>query len=47
MNPDVPSDDIQNVLDYLSGTNDYYNGYFGSLCMTFNENRGELMLRTD
>lgn len=47
MDPDVPSDDIQDVLDYLSGINDYHNGYFGSLCMTFNEIHGELMLRTD
>ena len=47
MDPDVPSEDLQDVLDYLSGTNDYHNGYFGELCMTFNEIHGELMLRTD
>jgi len=47
MDPDVPSDELQDVLDYLTGTNDYHNGYFGNLCMTFNEVHGELMLRTD
>lgn len=47
MDPDVPSDDLQDVLDYLSGINDYHNGYFGNLCMTFNEIYGQLMLRTD
>lgn len=47
MDPDVSNDDLQDVLDYLTGTNDYHNGYFGNLCMTFNDIRGELMLRTD
>lgn len=47
MDPDVPSDELQDVLDYLSGTKDYHNGYFGSLCMTYNEIYGQLMLRTD
>lgn len=47
MDPDVPSEDLQNVLDYLSGTNDYHNRYLGNLCMTFNEIHGQLMLRTD
>lgn len=47
MDPDVPSDDLQSVLNYLSGINDHHNGYFGNLCMTFNEIHGELMLRTD
>ena len=37
MDPDVPSDELQDVLDYLSGTNSYHNGYFGNLCMTYNE----------
>ena len=45
MDPDVPNDELQEVLDYLNGTNDYHNGYFGNLCMIFNN--GELMLRTD
>lgn len=47
MDPDVLSEDLQDVLDYLNGTNDYHNGYFGELCMTFNEIQGQLMLRTD
>lgn len=47
MDPDVSSDDLQDVVDYLLGINDYHNGYFGNLCMAFNEIRGELMLRTD
>lgn len=47
MDPDVPSEELQDVLDFLSGTNDYHNGYFGDLCMTFNEIHGQLMLRTD
>ena len=47
MDTDVPSEDLQDVLDYLTGTKDYHNGYFGGLCMTFNEIHGELMLRTD
>lgn len=47
IDPDVPSDDLQDVLDYLSGINDYHNGYFGNLCMTFDETHGQLMLRTD
>lgn len=47
LDPDVPNDELQDVLDYLMGINDYHNGYFGNLCMTFNEIRGELMLRTD
>ena len=45
MDPDVPSEELQDVLDFLSGTNDYHN--FGDLCMTFNEIHGQLMLRTD
>lgn len=47
MDPDVPNEELQNVLDFLSGINDYHNGYFGELCMTFNEIHGQLMLRTD
>ena len=47
MDPDVSKDDLQAVIDYLTGTNVYHNGYFGNLCMTFNELHGELMLRTD
>ena len=47
LDPDVSSEELQDVLDYLNGTNDYHNGYFGDLCMTFNEIYGELMLRTD
>lgn len=47
MDPDVSSDELQDVLDFLGGTNDYHNGYFGDLCMTFNEIHGQLMLRTD
>lgn len=47
MDPDVPSDELQDVLDYLSGTKDYHNGYFGDLCMTYNEIYGQLMLRTN
>ena len=47
MDPDVSSEELQDVLDYLTGTNDYHNGYFGNLCMTFSETYGELMLRTD
>lgn len=47
MDPDVPSDELQDVRDYLSGTKDYHNGYFGNLCMTYNEIYGQLMLRTD
>jgi len=47
LDPVVSSEDLQDVLDYLSGTNDYHNGYFGELCMTFNEIYGQLMLRTD
>lgn len=47
MDSDIPSKDLQDVLDYLSGTNDYHNGYFGELCMIFNEIHGQLMLRTD
>ncbi len=47
MDPDVPSDALQDVLDYLSGTNPYHNGYFGNLCMSYNEVYGQLMLRTD
>lgn len=44
MDPNVSSEEFQDVLDYLSGVNDYHNGYFGNLCMTFNEIHGELML---
>ena len=44
MDPDVPSEELQEVLDYLSGIKDYHNGYFGDLCMTFD---GQLMLRTN
>ena len=40
----MSSEEFQDVLDYLSGVNDYHNGYFGNLCMTFNEIHGELML---
>ena len=47
MDPNVPISELQSVLDYLDGANDYHNGYFGNLCMTFNELRGELMLRTN
>lgn len=47
MDSDVSSEELQDVLDYLSGANDYHNGYFGNLCMTFNEIHGQLMLRTD
>ena len=47
MDPDVPNDELQDVLDYLSGTKDYHNGYFGNLCMTYNEIYGQLMLRTN
>lgn len=47
MDADVSNDELQDVLDYLTGKNDYHNGYFGELCMTFNDIRGELMLRTD
>lgn len=47
MDPNVPSDDLQDVLDYLSGAKDYHNGYFGDLCMTYNEIHGQLMLRTN
>ena len=47
MDPNVSSEEFQDVLDYLSGVNDYHDGYFGNLCMTFNEIYGELMLRTD
>lgn len=47
MDPDMSSEELQDVLDYLSGANDYHNGYFGNLCMTFNKIHGQLMLRTD
>ena len=47
MDPDVASEDLQDVLDYLIGINDYHNGYFGELCLTFNKVHGQLMLRTD
>lgn len=47
MDPNVPDEELQDVISYLNGTNDYHNGYFGNLCMTFNDIRGELMLRTD
>ncbi|MDU1325738.1 MAG: hypothetical protein E6933_11160 [Clostridiales bacterium] len=47
MDSEVSDADLQDVLDYLSGTSDYHNGYFGNLCMTFNEIHGQLMLRTD
>ena len=47
MDSNVSAEELQDVLDYLSGTNDYHNGYFGELCMTFNEIHGQLMLRTD
>ncbi len=47
MDSNVSSEELQDVLDYLSGANDYHNGYFGELCMTFNEIYGQLMLRTD
>lgn len=47
MDPDVPNDELQDVLDYLSGTKDYDDGYFGDLCMTYNKILGQLMLRTD
>ena len=47
MDPNVSSEELQDVLDYLSGVNDYHDVYFGNLCMTFNEIYGELMLRTD
>lgn len=47
MDPDVSDEELQDVMNYLNGTKDYHNGYFGNLCLTFNDIRGELMLRTD
>lgn len=47
MDADISNEELQDVLNYLIGKNDYHNGYFGELCMTFNDIRGELMLRTD
>ncbi len=47
MDPNVPGEELQDVLDYLSGAKDYHDGYFGNLCMTFNEVHGQLMLRTN
>lgn len=47
MDKDLSNDELENVLNYLNGNEEYHNGYFGELCMTFNDIRGELMLRTD
>lgn len=47
MDPDLSADELQEVLDYLNGVSDYHNGYFGTLCVTFNRISGEFMLRTD
>lgn len=47
MDPSVSKEDLQGVLDYLSGVTDYHDGYFGNLCVTFNKVHGQLMLRTD
>lgn len=47
MDPNLSAGELQGVLDYLNGVSDYHNGYFGTLCVTFNRISGEFMLRTD
>lgn len=46
MDPSVSDNELQDVLDYLSGASDYHSGYFGNLVLTFNNVLGQLMLRT-